>query len=200
MIVALVPAAGLSTRMGRPKLLLDIQGRPLIQRVIRALVEGGAERVLVIAPPVPQEGAIRIGELAKDAGADVNHLATPTSDMRATIEAGLSSLGHALPLPVGVLIAPGDFVGMSAGLVTAVVERFLADPSRIVVPICQARRGHPLALPWMTAMAIRELPKHVGVNALLAAREAQLDRLEVDFPDLDADLDTPEDYRHWSGS
>jgi len=198
MIAALVPAAGLSTRMGRPKLLLAIQDRPLIRRVVAALREGGADRVLVVAPPADQDGAVRIAELAREAGAEAISLAASTPDMRATIEAGLASLGLGTEIPSGVLIAPGDCVGLTSGLVAAVVGQFLADPSRIVLPIRGDRRGHPLALPWSTALAIRDLPRGVGVNALLSAREARVDRLTVDFPGLDADLDTPEDYRRWS--
>ncbi|MDB5350843.1 MAG: putative MobA-like protein [Planctomycetota bacterium] len=200
MIAALVPAAGLSARMGRPKLLLDVHGQPLIQRVIRALKNGGADRVLVIAPPIHQEGSIRIQELAADAGAETTHLVAPTVDMRSTIEAGLLLVTGEFEPPSGVLIAPGDSVGMTSGLVAAVVRQFLTDPSRIIVPEREGRRGHPLALPWTVAMAIRNLPRNVGVNALLSAPEARVDRLLVAFPDLDADLDTPEDYRRWSGA
>ena len=42
MIAALVPAAGSSARMGRPKLLVEFDGQSLIGRVVRALRAGGA--------------------------------------------------------------------------------------------------------------------------------------------------------------
>ena len=51
MIAAIVPAAGLSQRMGEPKLLLPIGGIPVIARVIEALLAGGVDRALVITPP-----------------------------------------------------------------------------------------------------------------------------------------------------
>ena len=37
--------------MGQPKLLLEFDGQTLIGRVVRSLREGGAERVVVVAPP-----------------------------------------------------------------------------------------------------------------------------------------------------
>ena len=49
-IPAIVPAAGKSRRMGQPKMLLPFGGQPLIGRVVRALLEGGAEPVIVVAP------------------------------------------------------------------------------------------------------------------------------------------------------
>ena len=47
-VAAIVPAAGLSTRMGRPKLLLPFGGEPLIVRVVNALRQGGAAPVVVV--------------------------------------------------------------------------------------------------------------------------------------------------------
>ena len=51
MIAAVVPAAGRSARMGRAKLLLPIDGTTIIARVVTALRRGGADRVIVVAPP-----------------------------------------------------------------------------------------------------------------------------------------------------
>src|SRR5215471_3453560 len=50
MIAAVVPAAGRSSRMGRPKLLLDFEGESLIRRVVTALRGGGADRIVVVPP------------------------------------------------------------------------------------------------------------------------------------------------------
>ncbi len=70
MIVALVPAAGLSRRMGRPKLILDLEepGRSVIAHVVEALREGGLTDVLVLAPPPDQAGARTLAEHATRAG------------------------------------------------------------------------------------------------------------------------------------
>ena len=38
-VAAIVPAAGASVRMGRPKLLIEFDGLPLIAKVVAALVE-----------------------------------------------------------------------------------------------------------------------------------------------------------------
>ena len=58
-VAALVPAAGRSQRMGRPKLILGLGTESVIQRVVIALERGGAEPVLVthatIFPTPPTE-------------------------------------------------------------------------------------------------------------------------------------------------
>ena len=198
MIAAVVPAAGLSTRMGRPKLLLEIGGQAVITRVVGALRDGGVDAVVVVVSPPEQEGAERLARVAAEAGAIVEVLPSPTTDMRATIEQGIARLDRLAP--AGVLIVPGDSVGLCGPLVAEVIARFRSDPSRIVVPVREGRRGHPLALPWREALAIAHLPPGVGVNALLQSRSVLVDPVEVSGAGHDADLDTPADYRRWSGA
>lgn len=47
-ISSIVLAAGLSTRMGRPKALLDWQGEPLVSYQVRQLREAGVDEVIVV--------------------------------------------------------------------------------------------------------------------------------------------------------
>ena len=198
MIAAIVPAAGLSSRMGRPKLLLKIAGVPLIERVVQALIAGGVDRVLVVLGPATQEGATEVARVAKEAGASIEILEIPTADMRATIERGINVLAASGIPPLGLMIVPADSVGIRSELVREVVGHFGSNPERIVVPIREGRRGHPLLLPWREALQICTLPANVGVNALLALRNETLDLFPVVTAGHDADLDTPEDYTRWS--
>ena len=194
MIAAIVPAAGLSLRMGRPKLILDLGGTPVIVRVVRALLDGGTDRVYVVVPPTGQDGAGQIRELVETAGARAVVLPSATPDMRASIEHGLRVIVEELERPMGVLVAPGDAIGMSARVVSAVLAKFRSDPSRIVVPRREGLRAHPLALPWDVALSIFALPLDSGVNVIVRDRADLVDVIVIDEPGPDSDLDTPEDY------
>jgi molybdenum cofactor cytidylyltransferase len=196
MIAAIVPAAGLSERMGRPKLILPVRGRPLIARVVAALVDGGVARVIVVAPPRFEPGADTLIEAAEAEGAEVVVPDRPTADMRASIELGLYRLSDG-PRPVALLMTPGDIPGLSGVAVARVIEAWSGSPGRIIVPRHSGRRGHPLLLPWSLAEEIPSLPPGVGVNALLAEHGEVIRYLAIDDPDLYDDLDTPEDYGRW---
>ncbi len=198
-IVALVPAAGRSERMGRPKLILELGIESVIQRVVRALERSGASSVIVVAPPIEQPGAVVLADQARAEGAQVVHLPAPTEDMRATIQFGLDALDGRRPVPEGLLLAPGDSPGITAELVASVLRRFLqASQERIVVPMHDGKRGHPIALPWSLALAIPDLPAGVGVNALVESHRDRLITLPVSEPGAILDMDTPEDYRRWT--
>src|SRR5438445_1910872 len=86
-LFAVIPAAGHSTRMGRPKLALPLGDRTVLERVIDALKEAGAEVLVILGPHVTE-----LADPAQSAGAMVLELPEATPHMRATVEAGLAHL------------------------------------------------------------------------------------------------------------
>jgi CTP:molybdopterin cytidylyltransferase MocA len=48
MIAAIVPAAGMSTRMGRNKLLLAFEGKALIAQAVDTLLESEVDEIIVV--------------------------------------------------------------------------------------------------------------------------------------------------------
>jgi molybdenum cofactor cytidylyltransferase len=197
MIAAIVPAAGRSVRMGRPKLILPIGSTTVIARVVSALREGGAEPVVVVTPPSHFPGAAILADEARAAGAVVLVPAEHPIDMRASIELGLEHLARQSATG-NVLVLPADSPGVTSALVAQVIGRAIEAPDSIIIPVHEGRRGHPIALPGRLAARIRHLPLGVGLNALIALHADQVTELEVDDPGAVEDLDTPEDYRRHS--
>jgi molybdenum cofactor cytidylyltransferase len=188
MTFAVVPAAGDSTRMGRPKLALPIGDRTVIEHVVGALRAGRVEHVVVvIGPQVPE-----LAPLASAAGAEVMVLDESTADMRATVEHGLawveSRYRPAADDPW--LLVPAD----SPMLDPAVIRRLLTvkNTDAVVVPVYGGRRGHPTRFAWRHAAAIRALPADQGINAFVQAQNIL--ELPVGDPGVLEDLDTPDDY------
>ncbi len=185
--------------MGRPKLTLPgPDGRPVISIVVDALHSGGVDRVVVVGPPADQPGATALGTAVEAAGAMVVLVPQLTTDMRSTVEVGLEILKRVAPDYDGLVITPGDSIGLSGSLVGAVVCHYRADPSRMVVPIYGNRRGHPIALPPDLARSIPRLPEGLGINALRERHPDRLELLPLDEPGTAQDLDTPEEYRTWT--
>ena len=189
MIVAIVPACGHSTRMGRPKLALPLGGGTVLGHLVTALREGGADRVVVvIGPHVPELAAI-----ANAAGADVLQLPVLTADMRATIEHGLRWIAENVqPQPDGWLLAPADHPAVMADTVRRLCESYRASPGQVAVPVHGGKRGHPTLIPWRLAAEVPRIPAGQGINALL--RSAATVEVLVASAGVLSDLDTPDDY------
>src|SRR5262245_47925889 len=85
---AIIPAAGHSIRMGQPKLLMPLEGRPLILHVLAAWLASKSERVVVVVRPDDAD----LAEVTKCAGAEVVVPAMAPLDMKASLAHGLEHI------------------------------------------------------------------------------------------------------------
>lgn len=190
--VAIVPAAGASRRMGRPKLLLPFGGGTVIGAVVEALSGGGVGEVVVVAAP----GDAALAGWVRERGLTLATNPRPEDGMLSTIRAGLAQLGGTVALAAAgrpVLITPGDLPRLSAATVRAVLAA-LAAGAPLAVPVHEGRRGHPLGIAPPLLPEIDRLDPAVGLRALLARHPSSLREVAVDDPGALHDVDTPEDY------
>ena len=193
MIFAVLPAAGQSVRMGRPKLALPLGESTILERVVASLRRAGIEHVLVVVGPhVPQ-----LLPLAERAGAHVLQLAEETPDMRATVEAGLRWLEdrfHPAPNDAWLLV-PADHPTLDPSVIQQLLRaRAETGHASIVVPTHGGRRGHPTLIDWQHVAGMRVLPRGTGFNSYLRQHEGDILEVPVETPDILCDLDTPADY------
>jgi molybdenum cofactor cytidylyltransferase len=193
MTFALLPAAGKSTRMGRPKLSLPLGNGTVLEYAVGAIRRAGVSHVLVVVgPQVPE-----LAELAAAAGASVLQLTEETADMRASVEAGLRWLEECFHPSAGAgwLLCPADHPTLDSAVVGRLLEARRAAPdSSIVVPTFQSRRGHPALLDWSHVPGIEALPAGAGLNVYLRQHAGQTLEVPVESASVLWDLDTPEDY------
>ena len=195
-VFALIPAAGQSRRMGRPKLALPLGERTVLERVVTAVRDGGVEQVLVVIGPA----TVFLQPLAVLAGASTHVLPEETPDMRATVEAGLTWIEeHRHPQADDAwLLLPADHPTLESDVVRALLTAAQTQPDKsIFIPTHAGKRGHPTLLRWRHAAALRTLPPGQGLNAYIRSRETET--LELPWPSAAVlfDLDTPEDLERW---
>jgi molybdenum cofactor cytidylyltransferase len=193
MLFAILPAAGHSTRMGRPKLSLPLGGRTVIERVIATLRDADVDRVLVVVGP----HAAELAALAESAGASVLRLANETPDMRATVDAGLTwAETNWQPTEADAfLLVPADHPALDVEAVKELGAARADDAERdIAIPTFDGRRGHPALIGWRHVTGIRALPAELGLNAYLRQQAAATREVPVASASVLIDLDTPVDY------
>ena len=133
---AVVLAAGGSSRMGRPKALVEIGGRQALARIVAACREGGCPRILVVVG----SDAEAVGAAARAAGATVVENGAWARGRSTSVKAALP---HLPPAARGMLLFPVDHPLVGAEVVRALLA---APPAEVVVPVHCGRRGHPILL------------------------------------------------------
>jgi molybdenum cofactor cytidylyltransferase len=193
-VVAIVPAAGASRRMGRDKLLLPWGDTVVIGSVLRALAQGGVgETVVVVRPDNPD-----LELWLRDAGVGSVINPAPERGMLSSIQAGLAALGGASELArhaVALLVCPADLPAVQAQTVSVLIDR-IATGSALAVPTFRGRRGHPLAVSAELVPEIPGLAPQIGLRQLVDRHRDALVEVHVEDRGAVRDLDTPADYEN----
>jgi len=184
-VVAIVPAAGRSGRMGTMKQLLDVGGVPMVTHVVEALRAGGADEVIVVANPKLDEALV---DPPRDVRVVIND--DPETEMIDSVRLALNASAGA----DGWLICPCDAAGITLQDVRRCVDAFAATPDRIIVATHNGKRGHPMIFPASLAEVVRSPECDGGLNQLARNRPQLIRTIECDSPGTVANVNTPQDY------
>jgi molybdenum cofactor cytidylyltransferase len=171
--------------MGRPKLLLPLQTKPLIRWAVEALLPH-VESVLVVTPP--DDIAIRKALNGIDVVFVVNP--HPEAGQGTSIAAGVAALSATAK---GVVIVLGDQPRLPDTLLTDLIETFRREGKPIAAPVYRGFQGTPVIFAASVFDELRALDGDAGARAVVRKDPGRVAQLAVDA-DMPVDVDTPEDY------
>ncbi|AWN41485.1 nucleotidyltransferase family protein [Methylobacterium durans] len=186
-IAALILAAGRGTRFGpEPKLLADLDGRPLVRHAAEAALASRLRPVVAIlgAHAADMRAALRDLDLTCVENPDY------ADGLSTSLKTGLAALPGEIAAAVILL---GDMPRITGADLDRLADAFAdADPApAAVVPVHAGRRGNPVLLNLRRlGPALAALSGDRGAGPLLAGRD---DVLEVaGTAGTGFDVDTPE--------
>jgi molybdenum cofactor cytidylyltransferase len=183
---AVVPAAGLSFRMGIEKVLLPFGESSVLERVLSTLGQFGIEERVVVLRVDLTEAITR----ARRLGARVVINPHPNQEMLESIRLGVAELPGEIE---AFFVWPADHPAVSIETLSALSRQ--AGAGRVILPIYKGRRGHPALIGRELRTEIGRIPANHGLRQLWRARPEVLQEVIVEDPGVLLDLDTPEDYR-----
>ena len=185
--VAIVTAAGSAERFGGKKLLTPIDGEPLLDHTIRALLEGGVSEVIVVV------GKDARAEIERDVNTLLDPRVRPVENpdpsrgMFSSIQEGAAQAQGDV-----MLVLPGDMPYVQAATVRAVLARYEAAPA-IVSPRYRGKRGHPVALPFGLRDEIIATDPHSNLHQVIKRHTDLRADLDVEDRGIGRDVDTAAD-------
>jgi molybdenum cofactor cytidylyltransferase len=194
MIVAVILSAGESSRMGRPKALLPIDGVRFIEKIVTALKATRVGQIVVVLGHNAEELRQKITDLPVDLVINPDYKRGQLTSLVAAIRN--IETGKDAERVDGILVHLVDHPYINADLVNLMIERFYETKKLIVVPRYQNRRGHPVIFSRALFGELVAAPLDRGAKAVVHAHRD--DTLEIDTNDEGAiiDIDTPEEYRY----
>jgi len=185
MIAAVLLAAGLARRMGRQKLLLQLQGKPVVRWSVEHVASHVEDVVIVTGP---DDSALRQALEGLTVRFVVNP--RPQDGQGTSIAAGVAALK---PWTTAALIALGDQPRMPAAVVPALLEAFRRSGKAIVAPLYQGVQGTPVVFSPEVFAELRALKGDAGARAVVKENPARVELVAFDLA-MPPDVDTPEDY------
>jgi molybdenum cofactor cytidylyltransferase len=187
-ITPLILAAGASTRMGRPKALLEFDGKTCLDLALEAVRGLGTPVVVLGAAREEIQERVKLGSVQLALNDDWEQGQT------SSLKAGLACLS---PSSSAFLFYPVDFPLVSSEEVGRVVETFLRckDPNKaIFIPSYSMQRGHPVLCRRALAPEFQALPDDAPARTVINFRPQRISYVDFDQAYILMDMDTPEDY------
>ncbi len=186
-IGAVVLAAGSSSRMGgAQKLLLEVDGRPMVRHAIEAASEGGCHQVLVVYADAEVRDAV-------DSAAELVHNRDAAKGMSTSLRVGLQAMR---PEMEAALVVLGDQPLVGSRAVSVLLRSWRREGSRPAVAMAgnseKQRWTPPVVLSRELWSELLSLDGDAGARQLLDPHPELLDIVPAaGRPD---DIDTPDDY------
>lgn len=190
-INGLIPAAGLSGRMGDFKPLMALDGRTLIENCIDSILLAGAGSVTVVLGYRGHEVAslIRNRYPSDKVGLAYNDNYADT-DMLASVKIGISAL---LPCDAFFLL-PGDMPAIDSRTFQAVAGLMADSGAMLAFPVVDGQRRHPALISFRFIANILEFKGDGGLEAVWNQYEEEIATIPVEDIGCEIDMDTMEDY------
>ncbi|MBI3512480.1 MAG: NTP transferase domain-containing protein [Proteobacteria bacterium] len=193
-IAALVLAAGQSRRMGRNKLLLPIEGTPMVARTVDALIASVATDIVVVTGH--QADPVR----AALAGRSVAFVHNPdfATGLASSLKAGLA----ALPADAdGVLVCLGDMPLVMPAHLDRLIAAFNPVEGRLIcVPTYDGKRGNPVLWARQFFAEMHSLSGDVGARGLIERHAEALCEVAMTDAGVLLDVDTPDVFTTVAGT
>lgn len=185
-IAGLLLAAGGSSRLGRPKQLVEFEGKTLIRRAGEALIDAGCSPVFVVL------GAEIHRSQEELAGLDVEIIANDSweSGMGSSIALGIRSLLMIEPLPDAILISLCDQPFITAEKLRPFLDTF----HRSTTDVIAAQYDDVTGVPALFSKAL--FPKLLDLKGDKGARDLirnSPDAMTIPLPEAAVDLDANDD-------
>ncbi len=191
MLAALIPAAGLSSRMGQYKPLLPLGDATMIATVIGRFKQAGIQEILVVTG----HNHDRLAPAVVAAGARPLFNPDYALGMFSSIRTGVAGLPKGLK---GFFLLPADIPAIRLTTIQRIQEKFEENKDALIIPTFKGKTGHPPLIPGRLIPAITGTDPDGNLRQILFSDGEDLQKQPVQLPVYDQgilmDADTPKGY------
>lgn len=188
----LITAAGQSLRMGAAKMLLPIDGKPMIARTADVFFRSGIEDIFVV---LGREGDAVISALSGTNARFLWNNDFTKTDMFVSIQIGLAAIRLEGGFDSAFLL-PGDMPAVPPDVLTKLTAEMESGGWDVVFPSTGTRRLHPPLIRASCFDAIIGYSGGDGLRGAFRGMDGRIGYVVTSETGCDIDVDTPADYAY----
>ena len=185
-VAAVVLAAGRSSRMGKNKLLLELDGRTILDRTLEAVRSSKVDDTVIVLGHRPE----MIKPVAKAHSVRTVLNVEPERGMTSSFQTGVASIRAD-----AAFLILGDQLGLTSGLLDSMIDCMGSNPVLLMVsPVHEGKRGHPTLFHGTLFEEVVSLSEKENMKHLVERYERFHGSVEGSIWNV-MDFDTPEEFR-----
>jgi molybdenum cofactor cytidylyltransferase len=193
MVSAIVLAAGESRRMGRPKQLLRLGERTLLDLTLDNVRKSSVDEIILVLG----SSAAEIQQQVSTQGVKIVVNPAYQEGMASSLRAGIAALD---PRSQAALIVLADQPCIRPTTLNRLIEHHGSTRPQIVIPTYRGFRGNPVLLDRSVFSEVMEIRGDIGCRAIFGSHAENISKLEVDDPGILLDVDTSNDLKSFVAS
>ena len=188
-VAGIILAGGSSSRLGRPKQLLPLAGRPLLAHTLDNAARSRLDELVVVLGHEAEAIRAQVDFAAARARVVVND--RYREGQSTSLHAGLAALS---PETAAALFLLGDQPLIGPEIIDAILDTYARTGGPIVMPAYDGQRGNPVLFDRALWPELLRITGDQGARGVLRAHAREVVEMSVSGVHYTEDIDTPDDY------
>ena len=187
-VSGVILAAGQSSRLGRPKQVLDVFGEPLLRHVVRHAVASRLDEVVLVLGHEADRIAPAVGDWGQRTVVNPDY----AEGQSTSVHVGLAAID---PRAEAVLFLLGDQPRVDPRIIDAVIARFRETRAPIVMPTYGGIPANPVLFAAKLFPDLARVTGDEGARSIVKSHRDLVAHVAVSDDLVPQDVDTESDYR-----
>jgi len=188
----IILAAGASSRLGRVKQLLEIDGQMLLAKTIATALASQLDRVVLVLGHESDRILAALGDRLRDRRIEVTVNERYREGMSSSLKHALLTVGAAFP---SIMVILADHPFLDARTIDLLLDKFRSSDKDICVPCFKGRQGVPVCFSSRFYKDIMNIRGDIGARDIVRENPQYTLEVEIDSDSSFIDVDSEEDLQ-----
>ena len=184
-------AAGQSTRFGKPKQLLKLNDKYLLEWVLDAALGSRLVKVLLVLGYQHQAILSALGEKTRHPDLQIVNNPDYQDGQSTSLQAGLDRVRDKFP---AIMFLLGDQPMLDSQTIDVLLEQFWISGRDIGVPVFEGKRGNPVIFSQKFYGHLPKITGDIGARNIIRDHSKNVKEIEINNPLCFMDIDTQSDF------